>query len=80
MPAVLAVAGWHWSRYPGKWRFAFSSAYARERAELRRCRRELGEVTREDRQAEKTAKEQADRAEAAYQQSVRELEKEIETL
>ncbi|MCG7527138.1 hypothetical protein MHW47_22165 [Streptomyces sp. OfavH-34-F] len=78
--AVLAATGWYWSRYPGKWVYAFTSAYAQERAALRGCRRELGEVTRKARQAEKAAKEQADLAEADYRRGVRVLEQEIKEL
>ncbi|MFB8084959.1 hypothetical protein [Streptomyces sp. NPDC055992] len=77
---VLAGTGWYWSRYPGKWIFAFSAAYADERSALRQRRRELGALTKEARQAERTAQQKADRAETAYRQEIRALEREIKTL
>ncbi|MFJ6437299.1 hypothetical protein [Streptomyces sp. NPDC091416] len=78
--AVLAGVGWYWSRYPGKWVFAFSAVYADERSALRRCRRDLSTLAKEARQAERAAQRKADRAETGYQQEIRALEKEIRVL
>ncbi|MFD5730352.1 hypothetical protein ACFWMT_30150 [Streptomyces sp. NPDC058368] len=78
--AVLAGTGWYWSRYPGKWIYAFSAAYAEQRSKLRSRRRDLRAVDKEAAQAERTAKQEADRAEVAYRQDIRVLEKEIKAL
>lgn len=78
--AVIAGAGWYWIRYPGKWVYAFTAAYADERSALRNCRRDLSTLTNEARQAERTAKQKADRAGAEYRQDIRALEKEIKNL
>ncbi|WP_327713172.1 hypothetical protein OG912_37030 [Streptomyces sp. NBC_00464] len=78
--AVLAGVAWYWSRYPGKWIFAFSTAYTKERSALRSRRRDLRAVDKEAAQAERTAKQKADRAEVEYRQDVRALEREIDGL
>ncbi|WP_405896212.1 hypothetical protein OG242_00475 [Streptomyces sp. NBC_00727] len=78
--AVLAGTAWYWSRYPGKWAYAFSAAYADQRSALRSRRGDLRAVDRKATQAERTAKHKADRAEAAYRQDIRALEKEIKGL
>ncbi|MGQ4353061.1 hypothetical protein [Streptomyces drozdowiczii] len=78
--AVLAATAWYWSRYPGKWIYAFSATYADQRAELKSLRAALRAVDKEAAQAERSAKQKADRAQAAYRQDIRRLEKEIRTL
>ncbi|MFF9569895.1 hypothetical protein [Streptomyces sp. NPDC014685] len=75
--AATAGTAWYWSRFPGKWIFAFSTRYANNRAPLTTCRRNLREVDKEAAQAEKSARERAGAEEAKYQQDVQELEKEI---
>ncbi|MFD8692710.1 hypothetical protein [Streptomyces sp. NPDC059651] len=78
--AALAGAAWYWSRYPGRWVFAFRAAYTDERSALRSRRHDLRTLTKEARQAERTAKQKANRAQAQYRQDVRALEKEIDGL
>ncbi|MEG9547052.1 MULTISPECIES: hypothetical protein [Streptomyces griseus group] len=75
--AALAGAAWYWSRYPGKWFFAFSPAYADERSALTSRRRALRAVNKEAAKAERAAQQQADREEDRYRQDIRVLEREI---
>ncbi|MFE6764526.1 hypothetical protein [Streptomyces sp. NPDC057689] len=78
--AALAGTGWYWSRHPGNWKFAFTAAHAGARARLRNRRRDLRTLTKKARQAERIAKQKADRAESEYRQDIRVLEKEIKNL
>lgn len=75
--AVTAGTAWYWSRFPGKWVFAFSTKYADKRAQLTKFRRNLRAVDKEAAQAERSARQRANAEEAKYQQDVHKLENEI---
>lgn len=74
---IAAGAGWYWSRFPGKWNYAFSSRYATKRAPLTTRRRNLREIDKEAAQVEKSARDRASAEEAKYRQDIKELEDEI---
>ncbi|MBZ6107941.1 hypothetical protein KVH20_37025 [Streptomyces olivaceus] len=75
--AAIVWAGWQWSRFPGKWPYAFSARHAADRVPLKTCRRNVREVNKEASQVEKSARDRASAEEAKYRQDILELENEI---
>lgn len=72
-----AGAAWWRSRFPGGWAYAFSTGYARDRADLAGARRALREVDKDAGQAEATVREQLRLERAKHGQRVAELEQKV---